>query len=111
MRRFAPLAAAAAVLAACGSAEAPAPGPTAEAPAATGETRGFVVSVWRDEMPRDDPGECSEGFNVTEFEYYDDIDYVAVQAKFEAAAPDYIEPSPTRELYLRKVTEFFERSL
>ena len=26
-------------------------------------------------------------------------------------APDYVEPSPMREVYLRKVTEFFERSL
>ena len=26
-------------------------------------------------------------------------------------APEYIEPSPIREVYLSKVTEFFERSL
>lgn len=33
-------------------------------------TRGYVMARWYDEIPHDDPGECPEGLNVTEVEYF-----------------------------------------
>ena len=35
------------------------------AAAAGDEIRGFVFTNWGYEIPRDDPGECPDGFNVT----------------------------------------------
>lgn len=32
--------------------------------------RGYVMARWYDEIPHDDPGECPEGLNVTEVEYF-----------------------------------------
>ncbi len=32
--------------------------------------RGYVMARWSDEIPHDDPGECPEGLNVTEVEYF-----------------------------------------
>jgi len=46
--------------------------------------RGYVMARWNDEIPEVEPGECPDGLNVTEFEYYSEIDYEAVQARFEA---------------------------
>ncbi len=45
--------------------------PTADVIAAAeeGDVRGFVFSYWAYEIPRDDPGECPDGFNATEEEY------------------------------------------
>ncbi len=32
--------------------------------------RGYVMAKWADEIPSQDPGECPEGLNVTEVEYF-----------------------------------------
>jgi hypothetical protein len=32
--------------------------------------RGYVMAQWRDEIPHDEPGDCPEGLNVTEVEYF-----------------------------------------
>ncbi|MCZ6855147.1 MAG: hypothetical protein O7G86_14655 [Gammaproteobacteria bacterium] len=53
--------------------------PTAEVISAAEEAdiRGFVFNYWAYEIPRDDPGECPDGFNATEEEYLSD-EYAAV---------------------------------
>jgi len=32
--------------------------------------QGYLMARWNDEIPKVDPGECPDGFNVTEQEYY-----------------------------------------
>lgn len=44
------------------------PGATSAAEAPT--TRGYVMARWYDEIPREAPGECPTGLNVTEVEYF-----------------------------------------
>ncbi|MBK7948090.1 MAG: hypothetical protein IPK00_04995 [Deltaproteobacteria bacterium] len=39
---------------------------SAEAPA----LRGYVMARWHDEIPHEDPGECPDGLNTTEVEYF-----------------------------------------
>ncbi|MFO0690647.1 MAG: hypothetical protein U0900_18240 [Myxococcota bacterium] len=39
---------------------------SAEAPA----VRGYVMARWYDEIPKEDPGECPDGLNITEVEYF-----------------------------------------
>ncbi len=36
----------------------------------TPKVRGYVMSYWSEEIPKIDPGECPEGLNVTEADYY-----------------------------------------
>ena len=43
-------------------------GTPASAPA--NETLGFVISAWRDEIPRNVEGGCPEGLNITEADHY-----------------------------------------
>ena len=38
----------------------------------SGAVRGYVMARWYDEIPHEDPGECPEGLNVTEADYYPD---------------------------------------
>ena len=38
--------------------------------AGTGETWGFVISMWRDEIPAVAPEHCPDGFNLNEREYF-----------------------------------------
>lgn len=54
--------------------------PTADVIAAAeeGEIRGFVFSRWAYEIPKDVPGECPDGFNITEEEFLSE-DYDAVR--------------------------------
>ena len=64
--RLVALAAAAAVSAGCGvSGDAPDSG------AGAGETWGFVVSMWRDEIPDVAPEHCPDGMNLNETEYFE----------------------------------------
>ena len=39
-------------------------------PAGTGETWGFVVSMWRDEIPEVAPEHCPDGMNLNERQYF-----------------------------------------
>ncbi len=61
------------------------------AAAAGGEVRGFVFTSWGYEIPRDDPGECPDGFNVTEPEFLSE-EYAAVgdevKRRYEAGDRD-----------------------
>jgi len=41
-----------------------------ETAAATPRVRGYVMARWHDEIPGVEPGECPEGYNPTEAEYY-----------------------------------------
>ena len=41
------------------------------------EIRGFVFSHWAYEIPKEDPGECPDGFNITEEEFLSE-DYAKV---------------------------------
>tara|TARA_R110000823_G_scaffold119998_3_gene244252 strand:- start:10457 stop:11572 length:1116 start_codon:yes stop_codon:yes gene_type:complete len=54
--------------------------PTAEvvASATQGKVRGFVFTQWSYDIPKEDPGECPEGFNITDEEYFSD-EYAAVR--------------------------------
>jgi hypothetical protein len=36
----------------------------------TPATRGYVMARWYDEIPHDEPGDCPEGLNVTEVDYF-----------------------------------------
>lgn len=38
--------------------------------ASASEVRGYVMVRWHDEIPKDDPGECPKGLNITEVEYF-----------------------------------------
>jgi len=42
------------------------------AAAAGGEVRGFVFSHWAYDIPRDDPGECPDGYNITDEDFFSD---------------------------------------
>ena len=42
----------------------------ASATAPANETLGFVISAWRDEIPRNVEGGCPEGLNITEADHY-----------------------------------------
>lgn len=67
LARLVVLAAAAAVAAGCGvagDASDPADG------ARSGETLGFVISMWRDEIPDVAPEHCPDGLNLNEREYF-----------------------------------------
>ena len=65
--RLVVLAAAAAVAAGCGVAgDAPDPADGAR----SGETLGFVISMWRDEIPDVAPEHCPDGLNLNEREYF-----------------------------------------
>ena len=61
------------------------------AAAAGDKIRGFVFTNWGYEIPRDDPGECPDGFNVTEPEFLSE-DYAAVgdevKRRYEAGDRD-----------------------
>ena len=37
---------------------------------ATPKVRGYVMARWHDEIPKIEPGECPEGFNLTEADYF-----------------------------------------
>jgi len=43
---------------------------TGAAQAEATPVRGYVMARWFDEIPHDEPGECPEGLNVTEVEYF-----------------------------------------
>lgn len=48
-------------------------GGTASDVASSGDApavRGYVMARWHDEIPHDDPGQCPNGLNVTEVEYF-----------------------------------------
>ena len=45
--------------------------PDAAGAAAGGETWGFVISMWRDEIPDVAPEHCPDGLNLNEREYFD----------------------------------------
>jgi hypothetical protein len=49
-------------------------------------TRGYVMARWNEEIPQVDPGECPDGFNLTEQEYYPE-QYAAYNASREAGDP------------------------
>ncbi len=53
------------------------------AAAARGETLGFVISDWREAIPRDVEGGCPDGLNPTEYAYYE-VD----RKKFRARAKE-----------------------
>ncbi len=60
-------------LAACGEDSATvAPTEAVIAAAAGGEVRGFVFSHWAYDIPRDDPGECPDGYNITDEDFFSD---------------------------------------
>ncbi len=50
----------------------------------SGAVRGYVMARWHDEIPHDDPGECPEGLNVTEADYYPEqwATYMAERRRF-----------------------------
>jgi len=56
--------------------------PTADVIAAAegGDIRGYVFTYWAYEIPKEDPGECPDGLNVTEPEYLSE-EYAAVGAE------------------------------
>jgi len=43
---------------------------------------GFVFTRWEYDIPRDDPGECPEGMNITEEDFFSD-EYAAVRDEVE----------------------------
>jgi len=72
-----------AVVMGCDASVAPPPSEEALAAAAAGEIRGFVLSHWANQIPRDDPGECPDGLNLTEREYYDSPKYASLRAELK----------------------------
>lgn len=67
----------AALLWGCGAEPAPPPSEAELEAAASGEVRGFVFSDWGYEIPREFPGDCPDGMNITEPEFLSD-EYAAV---------------------------------
>jgi hypothetical protein len=49
-----------------------------KATAATEQVRGFVFTKWEYDIPRENPGDCPDGFNITDEEYFSD-EYAAVR--------------------------------
>jgi hypothetical protein len=49
-----------------------------KAAAAVEQVRGFVFSDWAYDVPRDDPGECPDGMNITDEEFFSE-EYAAVR--------------------------------
>jgi hypothetical protein len=46
--------------------------------AAEQQVRGFVFSDWAYEIPKEDPGECPDGMNITDEEFFSE-EYAAVR--------------------------------
>jgi len=68
--RILPLFVAAMALVACDSGETDNGRSASEATGAEGAVRGYVMARWHEEIPHDDPGECPEGLNPTEEDYF-----------------------------------------
>lgn len=49
-----------------------------KAKAAQEQVRGFVFTKWEYDIPREDPGECPDGFNITDEDFFSD-EYAATR--------------------------------
>lgn len=52
------------------------------AAAAAQQVQGYVFTQWQYDIPKDDPGECPKGFNITDEEFFSD-EYAAVRDEVE----------------------------
>ncbi|MBW2497960.1 MAG: hypothetical protein JRF61_11865 [Deltaproteobacteria bacterium] len=70
MGKILPLVVLAMILVACDPGGSAKGRPTPDAAGTDAAVRGFVMARWHEEIPHDEPGECPEGLNPTEEDYF-----------------------------------------